>query len=528
MSQTKKEKGGDEVGIKVEEGKEVEEGLRARVVSIGYDAAPFKFYSTGVSSSKLEDRAQHFIDRLARVYQMIDEVSASSLSASSAISNSSSSRCRIKTSDHIPLFILAHEEGGLIAKKGLSLLYANQKKRRFKQLLDRTKGIVFLSVPHRGASLVSQLIHPTDKTITSGELGQMINSFLHYLHGDLVPIEELSQAKQALLSLAESSWDYFGPTEALQDLSDSQQNKERLEKINNEFLSLNFPTIGFFEETPDVMGFWWCKRDSANHNADSSNVTGFYLAHENHASLSRLKSPSYSLEQMAEFIADNWIEFKQQQKEPKRLLQFETSRLKKESQHVKAGRAACDPMLMNQTHFVDMGLHLAHFLHNRLQSWALSQYPSQSNLTAVAASSSLSFSFSVSSLSSSSLASDGTAASVTLSRLFDGTQSMGRSLFAAILRVYREYVGTCATFYPSNGMQSGKIPVASLSLRQWQLALLEQLWGVASNSTTNALITRIKIASPPREFALTPANRKRFQQRLAEDFFKVSDLDADE
>ena len=97
----------------------------ARIMTFGYDSAVA--FSKGVGT--IEDNARYLLNQL---------------SAERAASGS-------QGSDGRPIVFICHSLGGIIVKKAMVLAHERSSEVDFKDILDNTKAMTFLSVPHRGS-----------------------------------------------------------------------------------------------------------------------------------------------------------------------------------------------------------------------------------------------------------------------------------------------------------------------------------------------------------------------------------------
>ena len=97
----------------------------ARIMTFGYDSAVA--FSKGVGT--IENNARYLLNQL---------------SAERAASGS-------QGSDRRPIVFICHSLGGIIVKKALVLAHESSFVADFKDILDNTKAMAFLSVPHRGS-----------------------------------------------------------------------------------------------------------------------------------------------------------------------------------------------------------------------------------------------------------------------------------------------------------------------------------------------------------------------------------------
>lgn len=95
----------------------------ARVLTFGYDST----VAFSSSAAKLEDKSIELINRLSR-------------------KRSSVNNCSTR-----PIVFVCHSLGGIIVKKALILAHERSSDIYYKDLLENTKAIAFLGVPHRGA-----------------------------------------------------------------------------------------------------------------------------------------------------------------------------------------------------------------------------------------------------------------------------------------------------------------------------------------------------------------------------------------
>ena len=97
----------------------------ARVMTYGYDSAVA--FSKGVGN--VEDKARSLLNQL---------------SAERATSGSEGRNGR-------PIVFICHSLGGIIVKKAMVLAHERNSEPDFKDILDNTKAMAFLSVPHKGS-----------------------------------------------------------------------------------------------------------------------------------------------------------------------------------------------------------------------------------------------------------------------------------------------------------------------------------------------------------------------------------------
>lgn len=96
----------------------------ARIMTFGYDST----VAFSRSVAKIEDKALELLNRLSR--KRCD-------------TQGSSARTR-------PIVFVCHSLGGIVVKKALILAHERSSDPEYKQILDSTKGIAFLGVPHKG------------------------------------------------------------------------------------------------------------------------------------------------------------------------------------------------------------------------------------------------------------------------------------------------------------------------------------------------------------------------------------------
>lgn len=95
----------------------------ARIMTFGYNST-IAFSS---SAAKLEDKSVELINRL------------------------SMKRSSVENGSTRPIVFVCHSLGGILVKKALILAYERSSDTHYRNILDNTKAIAFLGVPHRGA-----------------------------------------------------------------------------------------------------------------------------------------------------------------------------------------------------------------------------------------------------------------------------------------------------------------------------------------------------------------------------------------
>jgi Putative serine esterase (DUF676) len=95
----------------------------ARIMTFGYNS----IIAFSSSEAKLEDKSIELINRLTM--------------KRSAVENGSTR----------PIVFVCHSLGGILVKKALILAHERSSDTHYRNILDNTKGIAFLGVPHRGA-----------------------------------------------------------------------------------------------------------------------------------------------------------------------------------------------------------------------------------------------------------------------------------------------------------------------------------------------------------------------------------------
>jgi len=95
----------------------------ARIMTFGYDST-IAFSS---SAAKLEDKSIELINRL------------------------SMKRSSVESGSTKPIVFVCHSLGGILVKKALVIAHERSSDPHYKSILDNTKAIAFLGVPHRGS-----------------------------------------------------------------------------------------------------------------------------------------------------------------------------------------------------------------------------------------------------------------------------------------------------------------------------------------------------------------------------------------
>ena len=138
----------------------------ARILTFGYDSTVF--FSGSVA--KLEDKALELLNRL---------------SAKRYNTTLSDSKPR-------PIVFICHSLGGIVVKKALILAHERSSDQRYKDILNSTKAVAFLGVPHKGsnsawwANFVANALKGTS-------LGIMNTEFLKDLEKDSTTLSNVSK-----------------------------------------------------------------------------------------------------------------------------------------------------------------------------------------------------------------------------------------------------------------------------------------------------------------------------------------------
>jgi WD40 repeat protein len=111
----------------------------------------------------------------------------------------------------IPIIFIVHSMGGLVAKKAMIL---GQNDEHYKDIIRATSGIVFLSTPHRGASMAQVL----NGILSASFLTHSPKEYISELHTNSVAIQEINEQFRniapslSIVSFFETQYTTIGPS----------------------------------------------------------------------------------------------------------------------------------------------------------------------------------------------------------------------------------------------------------------------------------------------------------------------------